>query len=81
MTISTKARQAKIDALNVVVNLIYKELGGPSDFVDLDGNLLHENPLYKEALTRIMDRLENERDDAALKLYRIENLKALKEGK
>lgn len=79
MTISLKARQAHIDALNTTLAAINKEIKSPTGFVDLDEHLLTENPLYVEALAYIRDRLEGERDDAALRLYRIADRRARKQ--
>jgi len=70
MTISTKARQAKIDALNTAISLINKEIGNPTGFEDFEGNLLAEMPLYFEALAGILRHLEHERDEAALRQYK-----------
>lgn len=78
MNISMKARQAKIEALNTALAVIQKEIDHPTGFVDIDGNFLASNPLYVKALGRIVESLEDMRDQAALLQYRLADRKALK---
>lgn len=76
MTISMKARQVRIDALNTVLYLLEKEIDSPTGFADLDGKPLVDNPLYKPALESILGQIEAMRDQAAYRQYRLADRKA-----